>query len=69
MIFLSADKCQRFLQNDTSFWARLARHAQIIQNNKFAISLQHFQKKVSNVADFLNSDKHESLLQIDAKIF
>ena len=47
----------------------VARHARITQNNKFAISLQHVKKEVSGAVDFLHADKHESLLQIDTKIF
>ena len=47
----------------------MARHAQITQNNKFAISLQYRQKKVSNKVDFLHADKHESFLQIQTMIF
>ena len=48
----------------------MARHAQITQNNnKSAISLQHVKKVVSDAVDFLHADKHESLLQIDTKIF
>ena len=43
----------------------MARHAQITQNNKFAISLQYLKKEVSNEIDFLHANKHESLLQID----
>ena len=43
--------------------------AQIIQNNKFAISLQYLQKEVSDEVDFLYADKHESFLQIDTIIF
>ena len=45
------------------------RHVQITKNNKFTISLQHVQKDVSDAVDFLSPDKHESLLQIDTKIF
>ena len=44
------------------------RHAQITQNNKFAISLQYLEKEVSNEVDFLKADKHERLLQIDTMI-
>ena len=44
----------------------VARHAQITQNNKFAIFLQYLKKEVSDEIDFLHADKHESLLQIDA---
>ena len=46
----------------------LARNAQITQNNKFAISLQYLKKEMSNEIEFLHTDKHESLLQIDAMI-
>ena len=46
----------------------VARQAQIIQNSKFAISLQYAKKEVSNEVDFLLADKHESLLQIEAMI-
>ena len=46
----------------------MARHAQISQDNKFAISLQYLKKKVSDEVDFLHADKHESLLQIDTMI-
>ena len=46
----------------------VARHAQINQNNKFAISLQYRKEEVSDEVAFLHLDKHESLLQIDAMI-
>ena len=46
----------------------LSRHVQITQNNRFAISLQCLKKEVSNEANFLHADKHESLLQIDTMI-
>ena len=46
-----------------------ARHVQISQNKKVAISLQYVKKEVSDVVDFLQADKHERLLQIDTKIF
>ena len=46
----------------------VARHAQITQNNKFAISLQYLKKEVSDEVDFLHADKHESLLQTDTVI-
>ena len=42
----------------------MARHAQVTQNNKFAISLQHVKKEVGGV-DFWHANKRESLLQID----
>ena len=47
----------------------MTRHAQTIQNNKSAISLQHFKKEMSDEVDFLHADKHESFLQIDTMIF
>ena len=47
----------------------MTRHAQIIQNNKSAISLQHFKKEMGDEVDFLHADKHESFLQIDTMIF
>ena len=43
-------------------------HAQITQNKKFAITLQYFKKELSDEVDFLNADRHESLLQIDTMI-
>ena len=43
----------------------MTRHTQITQNSKFAISLQYLKKEVSDEIDFLRTDKHESLLQID----
>ena len=46
----------------------MARHAQITQNNKFAIFLQYLQKELSDKVDFLHVDKHENLLQIDNMI-
>ena len=46
----------------------VARHAQITQNKNFAISLQYLKKEVSDDVEFLHSDKHESLLQIDTMI-
>ena len=43
-------------------------HANIIQNNKFAISVQHLKKKVSNETNFLHADKHEGFLHTDTMI-
>ena len=43
----------------------MARHAQIIRN-KFPISLQYLKKELSGKVDFLLTDKHERLLQIDS---
>ena len=36
----------------------MARHAQITQNSKFAISLQYLNKEVSDEVDFLHADRH-----------
>ena len=44
-------------------------HVQITQNNKFAISLQYIQKKVSDEVDLLHAYKYEKFLQIDTMIF
>ena len=46
----------------------MSKHAEIIQNNKFALSLQYCKKEVSEV-DFLHADSNESFLQIDIMIF
>ena len=47
----------------------VARHAQITQNNKFAISWQYLKKELSDEVDFLQADEHESLLPIDSMIW
>ena len=47
----------------------MARHAQITQNNKFAICLQYLKKKESDKVDFMHADKPESFQQIDTMIF
>ena len=47
----------------------VARHAQITQNGKFAISLQYLQKDVGDKVVFLHADKHKSFLKIDTMIF
>ena len=39
--------------------------AKITQNNKFAISVLYLKKQLNDEVDFLHTDKHESLLQID----
>ena len=44
----------------------MTRHAQITENNNFTISLQYLKKEVSDEVDFLQAEKHESMLQIDA---
>ena len=47
----------------------MARHAQITENNKFAVSLHDLKEEVNDEVDFLHADKHESFLQIDCMIF
>ena len=42
----------------------VARHAQITENKKFAISLQYLKRKVYDEVDFLHAVRHENLLQI-----
>ena len=42
----------------------MARHAQMTQNNKFAISLQYLNQELSDEIDFLHADMHESLQQV-----
>ena len=46
----------------------VARHAQITQNRKFAISLQYLKRQVNDEVEFLHAGKHESLLQINTMI-
>ena len=43
----------------------MARHAQLTQYNKFAISVQYLKKDLSDEVESLHADKYESLLQID----
>ena len=47
----------------------VSRHAQITQNNKFAISLQYLKKEVIDEVDVLHADKHECFLQIETITF
>ena len=47
----------------------VARHVQITQNKKSAVSLQYLKKEVNDEVVFLHSGNHESLLQIDTMIF
>ena len=65
---LPTDKHQSFFKLLLSFYVCVARHPQITQNNKFAVSLQYLKKELSDEVDFLHADKHESLLQIDSMI-
>ena len=59
---------KRFFKVILSFLMCMARHAQITQNKKFAISLQYLKKDVNDEVDFLHAGKHEILLQIDTMI-
>ena len=43
----------------------VARHPQITQNRKFAISLQYLKREVNDEVDFLHAGKQENLPQID----
>ena len=65
---LPTDKRQRFLQIATIIVGVCARHAQITQNNKFAIFLQYLKKEVIDEVDFLHVDKLQGLLQINTMI-
>ena len=66
---MPADNCRRFFQSDTTILdVCVARHAQIIQNKKFAISLQYLKKEVNDKVDLLHAGKHKDLLQIDTMI-
>ena len=47
----------------------VSRHAQEIQNNKFAVPLQYLKKELSYEVDVLHVGKHESFLQVDSIIF
>ena len=52
-----------------SFVVCVATFAQIVQNNKFTISLQYLKEKVSDEVDFLLAGKHQSFLQVDFNTF
>ena len=54
MIFLDEGKHGTFL------------HAQSTQNNNFSKSLQSLKKKGRDEADFLDANKHQTFLQVDA---
>ena len=47
----------------------MARHTQIVQNNKFSTSLQYHKKEMSDEVDFLYADSHGNYLQTDAMTF
>ena len=58
---------KRFFKVILSFSMCVARHAQITQNKKFAISLQYLKKEVNHEVDFLHAGKHENFLQIQGE--
>ena len=68
-IFCVQINIKGFLKLILSFYVCVARHAQITQNNKFAIFLQYGKKELVMKLIFLHADKHETFLQIDTKIF
>ena len=53
LIFCLQINVKCFFKVILSFQVCLGRHAQIIKNNKLAISLQYFKKEVSDEVDFL----------------
>ena len=46
----------------------VAKHAQIILNKNFAISLQYLKREVNGKVEFMHPGKHANLLQIDTII-
>ena len=69
LVFCLQINIKGFFKIILSFSVRVAKHAQINWNNKFALSFQYLKKEVSDEVDFLHADKHESFLQIDTMIF
>ena len=69
LLFYMLINIKDFFKLILSFSVCVTKHAQVTQNNKFAISLQYVKKEVSDEVDFLHADKHESFLQIDTMIF
>ena len=51
-----------------SFWVCVTKQTQSTQNSKFAISLQHLKKDVSDEVDFLYAGNPKGLLQIDTMV-
>ena len=43
----------------------MAKHSQSSQISKFAMALQYLEKEVRDEVDFLETDKHQSFLQVD----
>ena len=69
LIYCLQISIKNFFKLILSFWVYLARHTQITQNKKFAISLQYLKKEVSDQVDCVYVDKQESFQQIDTMIF
>ena len=46
----------------------MVRHAQVTQNNNFAISLQYLKQEVRGEVDFVHAEKHEGFLQLNTMI-
>ena len=65
LIFCLKVNVKLTVQIDTVIFGCVARHVQITENNKFAISLQYLKKVVNDHVNFLYG---ESLLQIDTMI-
>ena len=65
---LHKEKHQSFLQTDKLISLILVvidKHAQSTQNKNFAKSSQYLQKEGKDEVDFLDADKHQTLLQRD----
>ena len=61
LIFCLLTNVEGFFKLMLLFQVCVTRHVQIIKNNKFAISLQHVMREVSDAVNILHADKHESL--------
>ena len=48
-----------------SIWMCIARHAQSIQNDNFALSFQYLMETWKDEVDFLHVGKHQRFHQID----
>ena len=67
--FLHEDKHQRFIQAGTIVLLVIARHVQITENKKFAISLQYLKNDGRDEVDFLHADIHQTIVQVDTVNF
>ena len=65
LIFCLWINVKKFLQINSIILGVCGQACPITQNNKFAISLLHLKKGMSDEVDFLHADKHESFLKID----